>query len=403
MAVVRQLWRSAIGLLSVIVRHFGSAARCALTRRSDEAAEHVRFAFQALHDDLAALAAMRHQGVLPSQRDVDRILIVKLDRVGDMVNTTPVFDALRERYPKAQLDLVGHPAVLPLLDGDPRIQERFQYRSALYHGGRLRPPGLSAWRLMRRLWHVRYPLVVYLRGSFPFLPLAARSRFVAAKFVSGEPLIRRYLKPLGLSDDAGDPLPEPILYVARASRDRVLAKYPNWAAGPSVVIHAMSTAVGKQWPLERFAWVADQIVAQGQGRVLFLAAPAERDKIARLHALCRQAHDFETQFSLPEVVAAIAHARVFIGNDSGLAHIAAAVKTREVVVWGAANLEMARPAAKLDRCTLLYRDVACRAGCPEVRCVGPNYLKCLLDIAETEVLEAALNQLRSAWNREKSS
>lgn len=393
---VRQLWRSATGLVRFVARELVSAAGCFLAGRGSQGGEHVRFALQAIHDDLATLAATRHQSApLPSSSEVARILIVKLDRVGDMVNTTPVFDLLRERYPDAQLDIVGHPAVLSLLEGDPRLGERFPYKSALYHGGRLLPPGPAVWRLVRTLRKKRYPLVVYLRGSLPFLALAAGARFVAAKFVEGEPVIRRYLKPLGAAVGEG-PLPIPSLYVSAESRDRVLAKHPQWARGPSVVIHAVSAALGKQWPLERFARVADELAAAGQARVLFLASPSERDKMSRLQALCRQSHEFETGLRLPEVAGAIAHADVFIGNDSGLAHIAAGVGTREVVVWGAADLNMVRPAGNPDRCTVLYREVPCRAGCPEIRCVSREHLKCLLDIPETEVVAAALAQLRSA-------
>jgi heptosyltransferase II len=391
-----QLWHSGIGLVRALTRELGSAIRCLLAGRASEGAEHVRFALQAAHDDLVTLVVSRGHGTpLPSANQVTRILIVKLDRIGDMVNTTPVFDVLRDRYPNVQLDVVGHPAVLTLLDGDPRVAKRFPYTCCLYHGGPVRPPGLAAWRLVRELWSARYPLVVYLRGSFPFLLLGLRSRIVASKFVEGEPVIRRYLKPLNAAGDPGDPLPIPSLHVSSASRALVLSKYPAWGGGPSVVIHAVSAAEGKQWPLERFARVADEISARGEARILFLAAPAERGIVARLQALCKRPHDFETGFGLREVVAAIAHADLFIGNDSGLAHIAAGVQTPEVVVWGAANLDMARPVTPPGNCTVLYRDVACRAGCPEIRCVGPERLKCLVDITAGEVIAAALGYLRA--------
>ncbi len=397
MSDVRQVGRSLIGLFRVLVQYLGSAFRCFLAGRGGEGVEYLRFALQALHDDLVLIAAQRdHGSPLPPQDRVAKILIIKLDRIGDMVNTTPVFEALRERYPNARLDIVGHPGALSLLEDDPRLDRRFQYRSVLYHAGVLRPPGLKAWRLIHRLRSDRYSLVIYLRGSFPFLLLAGRSRFVAAKFRPSEPVIRRYLKPLGITDGSSEPLPLPSLHVSAASHDQVLAKYPTWGLGPSVVIHAVSAAAGKQWPLERFARVADEIALRGQTRVLFVATPSEADKLVKLKSMCKESHYFETGFRLPEVASAIAHADVFIGNDSGLAHIAAAVQTRQVVIWGGANLNMARPVAKPGYCTVLYREIGCRDGCPEIRCVGPQKLKCLLDIHEADVLAAALAQLRSA-------
>lgn len=392
-----KLLRSFFGLTTLLSRELGLAASCALRGNKDDSREHLRVALQGLHEDLASLAGRRAYGSpLPAPETVSKILIVKLDRVGDMVNTTPVFDYLQERYPDAKLDIVGHPAVLSLLDGDPRIADRFSYTSPLYHAGAINFPRVSAWKLIKTLHRKNYPVVIYLRGSFPFLLLALRSHFLSSKFVEGEPVIRRYLKPLGAPCAPNDPLPLPSLHVSRTSCEIVLSKYPNFATGQNVVIHAVSAAEGKQWPLERFARTADAIAAQSSASVLFLATPSERDKLLEIQSLCRRPHRFETDFRLPEVVAAISLADVFIGNDSGLAHIAAAVRTREVIIWGAANLEMARPIAVAEHCVVLYHDVACRQSCPEIRCVSTDYLRCLRDIHEVDVVAQVLSYLIAA-------
>jgi ADP-heptose:LPS heptosyltransferase len=94
------------------------------------------------------------------------------------------------------------------------------------------------------------------------------------------------------------------------------------------------------------------------------------------------------------VAAMIADCQLFIGNDSGLAHIAAAVGTPVVLIWGAANLAMARPGAPAERCIVLYRDLACRAACPEMYCVNPNHLECLRSVEASEVVDAATRLLR---------
>lgn len=396
MANHRRLLRSFFGLIRLLGREMTLAAWCLLRGNRTDSREHLRFALQGLHEDLASLAGGRSPGApLPSREMTSRVLLVKLDRVGDMVNTAPVFDFLRAQYPDAKIDIVGHPAVLSLLDDDPRVAERFTYKSALYHGGSLKLPGLAAWRLVRHLRKRRYPLVVYLRGSFPFLWLAPHTRFIASKFVEGEPVIRRYLKPLGAPCGRDDPLPLPSLHVSHTSRKSVLDKYPHLDRGPSVIIHAVSAADGKQWPLERFAQIADEIASRTSATILFLATPSEEEKLARIKTLCQQPHFFETDLRLPEVVAAISLADVFIGNDSGLAHIAAAVRTREVVIWGAANLEMARPVAAPHYCSILYHELPCRAQCPEIRCVASEHLKCLKLTQQADVVSEALRHLNS--------
>ena len=392
-----QLLRSAMGLTKFLMTQLLGALRCFLTGKGEEGTELIRLALQGLHDDVATIIASRYRDAPPLlPNEVARILIVKLDRLGDMVNTTPVFEFLRHRYPLAQLDIVGHPAVLKLLENDSRLNARFSYKSSLYHKSSLRPPGFVAWRLVRELRKARYPLVVYLRGSIPFLVLGFQSRFVATKFVEGEPVIRRYLRPLGASLVPTDPIPVPTLHVSSASFARVSVKHPQLAQGGYVVVHAVSAAVGKQWPLERFARIADWMADRLEATILFLATPAEEHKMSQIKSLCVRSHVFETGCSLSEVVSAIANADVFLGNDSGLAHIAAGVGTREVVIWGGANREMAQPATAAGFCTVLYRDVPCRQVCPEVRCCGPRHIACLMDITESAVTDAVYAQVRAA-------
>lgn len=392
-----KLMQSLWGLSRILGHELSLAIICHIRGNRVAAADHLRFAILTLHDDLSTLAGqLKSTSNLPSANLVDRILIVKLDRVGDMVNTTPVFDFLLEQYPNAKLDIVGHPAVLTLLDGDPRISNQFSYKSALYHPGPLSPPGLSQLRLIQKLLKTHYPLVVYLRGSFPFLSLAIRSHFVATKFVEGEPVIRRYLKPLGACLRPDDPLPVPSLRVSRDSREKLISKYPNIEQTPHIVIHGVAAGEGRQWPLERFARIADEIHLRSGAKILFIATPPEKEKLDQIQASSKCVHLFETSLSLPEAVAAIALAHVFIGNDSGLAHIAAAVRTREVVIWGAANLAMARPQAAAGHCSVLYHEVDCRRGCPEIRCNAQEHLKCLRTIDEASVVSEALNFLTAA-------
>jgi ADP-heptose:LPS heptosyltransferase len=92
----------------------------------------------------------------------------------------------------------------------------------------------------------------------------------------------------------------------------------------------------------------------------------------------------------------IANCDLFIGNDSGLSHLAAAVGTPLIVLWGAANLEMARPKALPERCLILYEEMPCREFCPEILCINRVEVECLKKIQPKDVIEAArrfLNQV----------
>lgn len=382
--------RSIIGLLRVSFLHAGRSVAACLRADREAAGVHFRNLLLTLLDD-ASRALVALQRIMPGRRQVarrvDRILVVKLDRIGDMVTTLPAFDALLEKYPGAKIDVVGHPLPLQLLVGDQRINELIPYRSWLYHPVPMRPPGWPTVRLIARLLARRYPLVVCLRGSFSFLPLAFTSRFTATNFVEGEPVIRRYLRAIEV---VTGPVSEtfPRLSVNDGRRCEARGTLSAGGSGPRVTIHATASASAKMWPAERFAEVADQLRERHGAMVFFLGAASDGPALRKIADVARHAHTYLSTIELPQSVALIAESDVFIGNDSGLAHVAAAVETPAVVIWGAPNLNMARPKTRDNRCIVLYHELACRRTCREFRCSSPNQLECLTRTEVDDVVRA---------------
>jgi heptosyltransferase-2/heptosyltransferase-3 len=398
MRALAKTLRSFFRLCLYVLGELFSIASCLLRGRGARAMDHARALCVALHDDflkgIVAVGRLWHRK--PPRPTVDRILIVKLDRIGDMVLTTPVFDALRDAFPAARLDVVGHPASLTLLEGDDRIGERLAYRTWLYHALPFRPGSFRTWLLVGKLLWRRYPLVIYLRGSFPFLLLGLTSRLAAAKFVEGEQTVDRYLKPLEAFLGPISPR-QPRLHVdaGLADRARKLLSQKE-SVGPKVVIHAAASSATKMWPAERFARVADQLAEHCQAEVHFLGTAEERFHLEKIADLASYPHSYHTQLRLPEVVAVLASCDLFIGNDSGLSHVAAAVGTREIVLWGPANLNMARPVAPPRKCTILHHELPCRATCPETYCNNPEPFECLTRIQTEDVVKAAEEHLASS-------
>lgn len=392
--------RSAAKLTSIVIRNLGSALRSAARRDVLTAGEHLRTAAIFLHDDLVQLiVAVQRKLLGPNrlQKRVDRILIVKLDRIGDMVNVGPVLDALRRGFPRARLDMVGHPVPLSLLDGDDRVDGTLAYRSSLYHPLPLLPPGPRSWWLLLKLLGRRYPLVVYLRGSFLFLPLALTSRLAATKFLPHEHVVDRNMK--AVEEFLGAiPQRQSRLHVqpeaARAVlRDALLPKESN--DGPRIAIHAASVSAGRVWPTERFSELADRLAADLQARVHFVGGASDEPLLEMISRRCRVTHGYHSSLSLPQTVAMVAQCDLLIGNDSGLSHIAAAVGTRLVVIWGAASLSMSRPNARPDRLAVLWHDLPCRSTCPEIRCDHSIQYDCLKRTSVDDVVAAARRLLES--------
>lgn len=393
--------RSLGNLLRLTLGEASRAIAAACCRDWEAAGMHVRSLLLTWLDDVSQVL-VRAQAVSGWRRlrgPVDRILIVKLDRIGDMVTTLPAFDALLEKYPGAKIDVVGHPLPLDLLVADERINERIAYRSWLYHPLPPLPPGVRTLALVARLMWRRYPLVVCLRGSFSFLPLAFSSRFTATKFVEGEPVVRRYLRAI---EAVAGPVRSgyPRLTIAPDVREQArhyLATLGD--SGPRIAIHATASGGAKIWPAERFATVADELHRRCGAAVCFLGGPADEPALRRIEHFARHHHAYRTDLKLRQSVALIGECDLFIGNDSGLAHAAAAVETPVVVIWGAPNLSMARPMAPPAACTVLYHDVACRSVCREFRCHNRIALECLTRTEVDDVVQAAEKLLESAPSR----
>jgi ADP-heptose:LPS heptosyltransferase len=244
--------------------------------------------------------------------------------------------------------------------------------------------------LVFRLIQQRYPVVVYLRGSFPTLLLGITSRLVAAKFIPGEPVIARYLRPI---ETLWGPVPKhnPRLYLGdeniRFARSLLFGGDAH--EGPRIAIHAAAVTASKMWPVERFAALADDLFRMFGAQVHCFGSQDDKLILHRIFRHSIYSHRFHSTLSLPQVAAAISLCDLFIGNDSGLSHMAAAVGTPIIVLWGPANLNMARPKAPPDRCMILYHDVPCRVFCPEIRCINPIELECVKKIQPDDVLEAA--------------
>ena len=264
------------------------------------------------------------------------------------------------------------------------------YKSALYHSLPLLPPGPRSWWLLLKLLGRRYPLVVYLRGSFLFLPLGLTSRLAASRYIEGEHVVNRYLKPI---EELTGPVAERGLRLriqreaARAARD-ILSRDAT-GAGPKVAIHAAASVASKSWPSERYSELADRLDAELGAGVHFLGSPADRALLESIAGGARRPHACHWSLGLPEVVALIAQCDLFIGNDSGLSHIAAAVGTRQVVIWGPAPLGITYPKALPGRSVIFWHDLPCRATCPEFQCNNPVRVECLKRTGVEDVVRAA--------------
>lgn len=260
-----------------------------------------------------------------------RILFITSNRIGDAVLSTGLLGHLVDAHPDARFTVACGPIAAPLFRGMPCLD-------------RLIP---LAKRSLARHWiglwaacvGVRWDLVVDLRNSAVGRLVWSR-RAAFHRRVPGVHKVAEIGAVLGL-----DPPPAPRLWIDEAAcavADRLLpVGVPFLAIGPT------ANWTGKEWPADRFAELAQGLTAQGPlagARVAVLAAGSEVERARPvLAALGGAAIDLTGRTDPLAAAACLQRAALYVGNDSGLMHIAAAVGTPTLGLFGPGYPEIYAP------------------------------------------------------------
>jgi heptosyltransferase-3 len=178
---------------------------------------------------------------------------------------------------------------------------------------------------------------------------------------------------------------------ARASvRERLRAA--GLEKGGYIHMHPAATLPTKQWPEENFAALADALVAEFGIPAVFTAGPEEAQILVNAGRCARHRYCYWSDLGLEELFALIESCRLFVGNDSGPTHAAAALGRPIVVVWGSSNPVAWRPWS--DTYELVGSSLPC-IPCPGYRCSFYDRPRCILDIPIDRVLDACRRQMPS--------
>jgi len=311
------------------------------------------------------------------------ILFVTATRIGDAVLSTGLLSHLVERFPGVRLTIAAGPVAAPLFEAVPGLDEVLVLTKRRW--------GLHWLPLYHRAAARHWDLVVDLRGSALAWLVRAGERWVMAKGDPREHRVRQLGRLFGL-----DPPPNPMLWTAPRHERAADALLPP---GPPVLaIGPAANWRGKQWRAERFAELACRLTAAGGplpgARIAVLAAAHERAQAAPLLAAPPPGGviDLVGRTDLLTAAAVLRRASLFIGNDTGLMHIAAAAGTPTLGLFGPSPVEQYAP---WGECTAVVRTAL-----PPEALYGPGYdhrtTDTLMDSLSVEMAEAAARQL---WRR----
>lgn len=320
------------------------------------------------------------------------VLIVRYSALGDVVLATSVLEPLRRRFPEARISWVTDALYAPLLEGLPQLHE-------VHRLGRDGPD--SAGALARRL-RGRFDVAIDLQNkvrSGLIAALAAPQRLTFRRRTAGQamrslfgsdpPLVRAHatelyaeaLRPLGVEGIG------PLRINVSTQAYALAADALRGVDGPAVALAPGARWATKRWPAERFAAVADALAAQGF-RIVLAGGPSDRDAFAAFRAAVKApiAADLSV-LPLDALAGAIERMDLLVACDSGPVHLASAVGTPALALFGPTSAVRwgPRPPGRALSLGLACSPCSNHGGdyCPE------GHHRCLADLAPEAVVAAA--------------
>lgn len=323
--------------------------------------------------------------------------------IGDVVMTLPAITAVREAYPEARISILVKPWVADLLRISPDVDEVIVYERPGVHEGL---GGL--FRLVRELKTKKFDMAILLQNAIEAaiiawlarIPVRAgyntdgRGIFLTHSAIRSKEILRVHqveyylgmLKALGLGAGRKD-VRLLIGEEEKAFSDRILKE--RGIAEASLLIGLAPGATygpAKRWYPERFASVADRLIERFSARVLLFGSAGDHEVARSIQGKARNALvDLTGETTLREAISLIARCRLFVSNDSGLMHVAGALGTPTVAIFGSTNPLTTSPVGQ--KSIVITKNVDC-SPCLKETC--PTDFICMDLITTDEVYNTAV-------------
>lgn len=335
-----------------------------------------------------------------------KILIVGPSWVGDMVMAQGLFKLIKANYPDAILDVLAPAWTFSVLGAMPEVSNAIEM--PIGHGElKLR----ERFRIGRKLRSAQYDQAIVLPNSLksaliPFfagIPLRTGWLGEARYFLLNDyrklderryPLMIEQYLALGLPKDAAlpQPYPYPAFYVSKEAQDAAVTKYQPRMSGGNILALGAGAEFGpsKRWPLEYFAELANRKLDEGYDVWLF-GSPKDRPITDKMMELTNQrCENLAGRLQLSETIALLSLVSGAVTNDSGLMHMAAALKKPLIAVYGSTSPRFTPPLS--EQAVVLQLNLECQP-CFKRECPLKHH-RCMRDITPERVADAM-----TAWGR----
>lgn len=335
---------------------------------------------------------------IPLDRIRSILVVRQHNELGDMLCVVPLLRALRQHFPGARIDLMASPVNYAIMQHHPFVDEVLLYDKSAY----LRSPreAIRFWRRLRRASYelAIVPSTVSMSFTSDLLAYLSGARYrIGAGSLNGikNPARHVFHYPLDLRwDETTNPhqTERNLEYVRSLGIDtndfttviglteeekRYAAEFLSRNAGKKEHVIGFHPGAGKvpnRWPAERFAQVADRLASELDAFILITAGPMDDEPTKRMLECLRSPSLVLKEKNIRKVAAIIDRLTLYITNDTGMMHVAAATSTRVLALFGPSDPLQWAPKSERSR-FLRSRD------------------KTMTSLSEEEVLTAALEMI----------
>jgi heptosyltransferase II len=338
--------------------------------------------------------------------DIHKILVIRNDGIGDLLNATPAIALLRQNYPHAELTVLARPLNAPVLLGNPDVDctlifdpdgahRRWQDRLGFYHDLRREKYELaiamrtSSWsNFVAFLSGARYRLGRFnkrFRGTLTHTWQGSYQKGAVHEAYRNLDLVRRICEGEGNRRLVLNLLDDEI-----ADAQKQLAA---WGISPDdflVGIHPGGSSFDKRWPESNYAEIADRVVQKYGTKILILRGPEEATLERNIQKSMKSPSIAHAPKSIRELAALLKGCQLVVCNDSGPMHIAAALDVPMVSLFGPTDHVVWKPLS--EKASVVRRDMPCWP-CSAHKCkIGWECIKKLPVDVVWDKVESELNR-----------
>lgn len=279
-----------------------------------------------------------------------KILLVRTDRIGEFLLTTPAIRAVRQAFPEAEITLIVGKNSYEIIEGSSLVNSIIKFEPTLSEGHLL-----DQLKFFKTIKGLRFDMAIIFNPS---------KFFNIISFLAGIPVRVGYDRKLGfllthrIEDKkylcekheveynleltaaagvpAGDKRPDfPLTDSAEKKVEALLASNATGANRTIIAVHPSVSNPDKMWPAERFAIICDRLAADFNAKIILIGAADERRIAEEVKAkMDKDVLDLTGALGLKELGAFLKRCAILISNDSGPVHIAAALGVPTVVFFG---------------------------------------------------------------------